>query len=117
MVVLLCYMHNVSRMKLSKSLSLSLVLSELVMYCGLDGLGADCIESFWSPVVKASKSASLKRNSSQDCKMDQWNSVPFGTCDQRDGLLTAGPFGQDLRTCFDLQTLDLGPTSQQEPTI
>lgn len=84
------------------------------MYCGLDGLGADCIESFWPPVVKASKSASLKRCSSQDCKMDQWNCVPFATCDRRYGLLTAGPLG---RTFFDLQTLDLGPTSQQGLTI
>ncbi len=39
---------------------LFLVLSELVMHCGLDVLGADCIENFWPPVVKASQTDSLK---------------------------------------------------------
>lgn len=40
--------------------SLFLVLSEPVMYCGFDVVGADCIENFWPPVVKASQTASLK---------------------------------------------------------
>lgn len=93
---------------------LFLVLSELVMHCGLDVLGADCIENFWPPVVKASQTASLKWCSSQDCKTDRWNCISFATCDQRDGLLTAGHPG---RTCFDLQRLDLGPTSQRGLTI